>query len=120
MAPKGAKAKKYTRGKIVKGTKEKEHEKNTPPGKGDRWSKNKGGDRLKGKQNLELAVNSEKTCILKGMSSDKRRYGSLKIVETYDKNWKRSSRETVKKIKIQNFIVGVRATIEINGTEWGK
>ena len=56
------------------------------------------------KQNLELAVNSEKTAFQKECETI-RRCGNLNI-ETYDKNW--------------NFIVGVRATIEINGTEWGR
>ena len=56
---------------------------------------------------------------MKRMPSDKRRCGNLKIKKTYDENWKRRFRVPGKK-KNKNFIVGLRAKIEISSTEWGK
>ena len=46
--------------------------KNGGTGNSGRINENKGDDRLNGKKNSELAVNSGEHCILEGMPSDKR------------------------------------------------
>ena len=47
--------------------------------------------------------------ILKRMPSDESRYGNSETMERNDKNWRRRSRETVKKEKIENLSVSVHA-----------
>ena len=54
---------------------------------------------------------------MKVMPSDKRQCENLKIMETYDENWRRRCRETGKNKEMEDFIVGVRPMIEISGAE---